>query len=260
MNATKTAKRPVVVIGGSGFAEKLNGEKRVIETPHGPVATLVSEIGGRTVFGIRRHGLVNHSIPPHAVPFFANIWVAKDVEAEGILASTAVGVTKAAPPKGQKEYAPGDLILCHDLIALGLYLGGKPVTYYADGFPDGPKHADCSELFSRHLNRLLTNAAAELGIDIYQGAVLATTPGPRYESPAEVRALTILLANLLGMTAGYEAILARELGIPYAAIAIGTNWAAGVTDRPLSHDEVKEMMNHRSDDVFRLITKAIELM
>jgi len=243
-----------LVIGGSGFAgklEKMGGKWEEMGTRFGKVDVFVSGYKEKEIFAIMRHGL-KHDTPPHKVNYKANIAFAKKIGADAILASTAVGVIS-------DKYAPGDLILCNDMIGLNLVLGGSPVTFF-DSFADGPHHADASEPFSRKLNELMLKSALELGMELKTGAVLTLTYGPRYESPAEIRALRTLGADLTGMTAVFEASLALEQGTPYSVCAIGTNWAAGLGGKPLSHDEVIEMMSKRGDDLFSLMMKTIEIL
>ncbi|MBS3067370.1 MTAP family purine nucleoside phosphorylase [Candidatus Micrarchaeota archaeon] len=244
--------KSIVVIGGSGFASKLKGREVEVPTRFGRVAVLLSETSEAKVYAIRRHG-ANHDTPPHMVNYKAHIALAKEVDAKAILASTAVGVISL------DRYSPGDLILCSDILALNVLLGGKVVTFF-DSFADGPHHTDMSHPFTPELNAHLLRAAAELSISLKESAILGATYGPRYETAAEIRALKILGADLVGMTAAFEAILAREQGTPYTAVAIGTNPAAGLTGKPLSHDEVIEMMSRRGDDIHGLLMKAIEIV
>lgn len=268
MNATRTAKRPVVIITGKFFTTQLQcSSLRKISTRFGEFDVLVSTIGGREVFSIIRHG-PNENVPPSEVPYKKYIQFAADVRAEAILATSRVGVIK--PEQGLPRYAPGDLILCDDLLPWGI----KPPTFFdtADG---GVKFTDCSELFSRTLNDLLVRAAAtgravRLLTQLKEGAVIATTPGPRYETPAEIRVLQSHGVHLVGMTTGYEAILAKEVvieenggekqGIDYTVVAIGTNWTAAKGAKPLSDDDVKEMASKKEKEVYRLVTTAIEIM
>ncbi len=242
----------VLVIGGSGFASKLQGHGETVHTRFGPVPVLTSRIGDHDVYAIRRHG-AEHTVPPHNVNHKAHIDAARELEATAIFASSAVGIIDG--------YAPGQLILCSDALTYHLLLDGKAITY-THSFPDGrPQHRDSSALFSPLLNTLMQDAAADVGVQLRSGAVLALTYGPRFETPADIRALKILGANLAGMTAVYEAILANELGIPYAVLAIGTNWAAGIQpDAKLSHGEVEETMARKGEEVFRLLRKAIECL
>ncbi len=260
--AAKTAIRTVAVIGGSGFGETLRGTSREVTTPFGKVNVLAGEHAGKRIFAIKRHGK-GHTTPPHKVNYKANIWAARDLNADVILASTAVGVIKrtwlnrALHALLNQNYAPGDLVSLKGIIAYHLLYpdGSGPITFFLDEV----KHTDCSEVFSARVNRLIQEAARLEGIALKKGAVLGGTYGPRYETPEEILALRVLGAHIAGMTACFEAILARELGLPYAPVAIGTNWAAGMGGR-LSHDEVVEMMGRKGPEVSRLLMKAIEMM
>lgn len=265
MRGRKSGTRVVAVIGGSGFGEKLQGQRREVQTPFGKISVLVSERAGKRIIAIKRHG-EGHTTPPHKVNYKGNVWAAKEEGAEAILASTAVGVirrrmlSRLVHALANENYKPSDLILPKDIVAFQLKYpdGTGPVTYY-DDFSDGIHHTDCTRIFSREIERLLLRAARLEGIRLKKGAVLTATYGPRFETPAEIRALGKLGANLIGMTAAFEAILAKELGIPYLPVAIGTNWAAD-TAGSLSHEEVIEMMGRKGEEVNRLLLKAIEIM
>lgn len=244
----------VLVIGGSGFADRLKGTPRQVETPFGRVDLLVSQIGDKMVHAIKRHG-ETHGIPPHKVNYKANISAAKKVGADIIITTSAVGVIG---PEGIEGYNPRDLILCRDILAINATLNGSPITFFDSFEGTGPKHTDMSEVFNQGLNSLLFESARELGLSLKYDAVFAYMAGPRYETPAEIKAIKAMGANLVGMTAPIEAILARELGIPYAVVAIGTNWAAGISKTRLSHPEVEQVMKEKGEELFRLLSKAIE--
>ncbi|MEX1111358.1 MAG: purine-nucleoside phosphorylase [Chthoniobacterales bacterium] len=101
----------------------------------------------------------------------------------------------------------------------------------------GPNFHDMSEVYDARLRGLFRGLAAESGMPLHEG-VYASVPGPQYETPAEVRLLRTLGADAVGMSTVFEAIQARALGLRVAAFSCLTNWAAGVTDHPLSHGEV----------------------
>jgi len=252
--ATEQSKQPVVIIGGSGFGERLGmmrAERRMIDTAFGNVPVLVSRHADRDVFAIQRHGK-GHTVPPHKVNYRAIIRVAEIVEAKAILASSAVGVINT------DCYAPKDLILGAGIMPWHLTIDGGPVTFFSG---DGQAvHTDLSEPFSFKLNQLLLRTAEKLGSRLRAGATLVTTQGPRYETVAEIRTFHILGYSLVGMTTAYEAILAAEVGIPYAVVAVGTNPAAGISGKRLSHEEVKKVFKERAEDIFKLFMGAIERM
>ena len=120
----------------------------------------------------------------------------------------------------------------------------------------GPNFHDMSEVYQARWRSLFRGAAAELGLHLHEG-VYACVPGPQYETPAEVRMLRTLGADAVGMSTVFEAIQARALGLEVAAFSCLTNWAAGVTDQPLSHDEVIETGRSAASALSRLLASAL---
>jgi purine-nucleoside phosphorylase len=127
------------------------------------------------------------------------------------------------------EFTPGGWMMLND------HLNLTAVSPLAGG----PNFFDMSEVYDARLRALFRTLAAESGVPLHEG-VYACVPGPQYETPAEVRMLRTLGADTVGMSTVFEAIQARALGLRVAAFSCLTNWAAGVTDQPLSHDEVME--------------------
>ncbi len=103
----------------------------------------------------------------------------------------------------------------------------------------GPNFHDMSEVYDRGVRREFQAAAVSVGATLHEG-VYACVPGPQYETPAEVRMLRLLGADAVGMSTVAEAVQAGALGMRVAGFSCLTNWAAGVGDQPLSHDEVME--------------------
>ena len=120
----------------------------------------------------------------------------------------------------------------------------------------GPNFFDMSEIYDRGLRGLFRGLAAESGMHLHEG-VYACVPGPQYETPAEVRMLRTLGADTVGMSTVFEAIQARALGLKVAAFSCLTNWAAGVTDQPLSHGEVMETGRQAASVLSRLLDGAL---
>ena len=101
----------------------------------------------------------------------------------------------------------------------------------------GPRFPDMSQVYDPRLRALAAQAADELGITLQSG-VYAAMPGPSYETPAEIRMLRILGADVVGMSVVPEAIVARQLGLEVLGLALVSNAAAGVTERPIDHADV----------------------
>lgn len=147
---------------------------------------------------------------------------------------TTVILTNAAGGLGE-GLVPGDLVLVRDHLNL---LGGSPLRGENDD-QLGPRFPDMTTVYDKGLRALAERAAQARGMRLPSG-VYAGCLGPQYETPAEIRMLRTLGADLVGMSTVPEAIAARHLGARVLAISCVTNLAAGTTGEPLSHDEVTE--------------------
>lgn len=241
----------LAIIGGSGLAKlgNLKGTRRKqVRTPYGePSAALtVGEIAGRSVLFLARHG-DGHTIAPHEVNYRANVWALKDAGASDIVSVATVG--GIAP-----HAAPGALLVPHQIID---YTWGRAATYF-----EGPgvpvKHIDFTEPYSRPLRERLLAAARACGEPVRDGAVYATTQGPRLESAAEIERLARDGADLVGMTGMPEAALAREGGLEYAAIAVVANYAAGRADsaQAIPLDKIGAILDEAMGRVRRVIEEC----
>jgi|YNPNPStandDraft_1061719.scaffolds.fasta_scaffold24620_2 5'-methylthioadenosine phosphorylase len=239
-------------IGGTGL-DRLDGwadwERRTVRTRYGPVTVMASRLPGSEVpfFFLPRHG-ESHAVPPHRVPYRSNIAALKQLGVTGILASAATGCLNPA-------VVPGDLVLLSDFID---WTKQRERTFFDD--PDGPViHLDLTTPYCPRLRELVLQAGRETGVPLHPEGVYACTEGPRFETPAEIRLLQRLGADLVGMTNVPEVVLAREAEICYAAVAIATNYAAGLSPHPLTHTEVEAMMEQRLGDLQRLFRRCAEL-
>ncbi len=127
------------------------------------------------------------------------------------------------------NHPPGSWMMLTDHLNL---TGQSPLT-------GGPNFIDLTETYDADLRSTFLDEATSLGIPLHEG-VYASLPGPQYETPAEIRMLRTLGADAVGMSTVPEAIQARALGLKVAAFSCLTNWAAGITTNPLSHDEVTD--------------------
>jgi purine-nucleoside phosphorylase len=146
--------------------------------------------------------------------------------------------------------SPGDLVRVTDHLDLSRT---NPLVGENDDRL-GPRFPDLSTAYDPGLGALLDQAAAGLGQTLRQG-VYACVMGPSYETPAEVRMLRALGADLVGMSTVPEVIAARHMGVPVAAVSVVTNHAAGLSRRPLSHAEV-EVVAAAARDRFAALATA----
>lgn len=156
------------------------------------------------------------------------------VRAAVMAGCSRVLLTNAAGGAGD-GLEPGDLVLIRDHINL---TGANPLIGTNDRRL-GPRFPDMSEVYSLVLRERALEAAAEIGIELKQG-VYAWFTGPSYETPAEIRMVRTMGADLVGMSTVPEAIAARHMGAEVLGISLVTNLAAGISDMPLSHEEVTE--------------------
>ncbi|MDR0379209.1 MAG: S-methyl-5'-thioinosine phosphorylase, partial [Candidatus Accumulibacter sp.] len=158
-------------------------------------------------------------IAPHEINYRANIWALVERGARAIVAVASVGCIRP-------DLKPGDVVVPHQIID---YTWGRKNTYH-EGSDNAVVHVDFTEPYDPGLRARLIGAANDAGVPVGDGAVYAATQGPRLETAAEIDRLERDGADVVGMTGMPEAILARERGVPYAAIDVVVNYAAGRAD------------------------------
>jgi len=245
----------LAIIGGTGF--DLRGE----HTPFGAVrAELIhtrwgaahvtharlQKDGGREIVFLHRHADPHvpgrRRVPPHKINYRANIAALKKIGVTAILASTAVGSLRP-------QWPAGTLVLLDQFIDCTT---NREKTF----FDEQPVHVDVTEPYCGHLRALLRQTAADANIEMQDGGTYLCTDGPRFETPAEIRAYTQWGADVVGMTGFPEAALAREASISYAGISIITNAGAGISPNPLTQSEVLAAMQTAFPRVAQLFLSA----
>ena len=148
--------------------------------------------------------------------------------------------------------APGDLMLIKDQIACFVPspLIGPNVAEW------GPRFPDMSHIYDPELMEAVRESAADLQIDLKEGVYLQLT-GPAYESPAEIRMCRGLGAQAVGMSTACEAIAARHMGYRICRLSCISNMASGMTDKPLSHQEVQETADRVAPLFKQLVSASI---
>ena len=216
------------LIEGSGFEPTQDPGER-IDTPWGTPSAAVRRVrrSGHEVLWMPRHG-DSHSIPPHRINYRANLYALKEAGATSVIGINTVGVVTGL-------VTPGSIAIPAQLID---YTWGREHTYF-DGSGSEVRHVEFSHPFSESLRRSLLAAARTAGVECVGDGVYAVTQGPRLETAAEIDRLERDGADLVGMTAMPEAVLAAELGLEYAVLALAVNPAAGRTDESL-HAEVEK--------------------
>ena len=211
----------LAVIGGSGLTQLANldvSHQEIVRTPYGEPsgAMTFGQLCGCPVVFLARHGY-GHTIAPHRVNYRANIWALHHSGAKQIVSVASVGCIRA-------DLKPGDLVIPDQIID---YTFGRRSTYFDSPGCGAVNHIDFTEPYDQHLREKLILAAKKAGVRVSESATYAVTQGPRLETAAEINRLEKDGADVVGMTGMPEAVLARELDVPYAAINVVANYAAG---------------------------------
>jgi 5'-methylthioadenosine phosphorylase len=235
----------MAIIGGSGLEGLLQGSKIIrLETPYGPAPPiLIGSIGHAEVAFLPRHG-PKHDLPPHKVNYRANLQALKQLGAERVIATNAVGAINPA-------YNPGDLVIPEDILDMtkcrnSTYFDSSPVT-----------HVDVTEPYCPEIRRVLIDCCRASDVETRTNSVLVTTEGPRYETPAEIRMFQKLGGDIVGMTGAPETFLARELEICYASLCFISNKAAGLQER-LSAVEVTKAGQSVMPAMLEIVRQVVE--
>jgi purine-nucleoside phosphorylase len=254
---SRTGLRPrIALVLGSGlgaFADELTEAARIpYETiPGFPRSTAVGHAGrlvvgkaGQTVVAAmqgRVHLYEGYSAREVAFPM--RVLARLGIRA-AILTNAAGGI--------HRDYHQGSLVVIRDHIHLQ---GANPLMGPNDE-RFGPRFPDMTEAYAQTYRKLALAEAERLGIDLHEG-VYAALPGPSYETPAEIRYLRTIGADLVGMSTVPEVIAARHMGIRILGISCVTNMAAGILDQPLSHREVLQTAERVKGQFMALLRAVI---
>ncbi len=239
------------IIGGSGLDDpkilKDPGEVEIV-TPYGNPSSVLTtgRIEGVEVVLVSRHGK-RHQFSPSGVNYRANIFALKEQGVTHILATSACGSLR-------EEIERGDLVVVDQLID---FTKGRKMTFH-ESFEDGAKHTPMAEPFSPELRALLILTARELGYPVHGKGTVVTIEGPRFSTRAESRLFRQWGADVVNMTLATEVTLANEAAIPYAAVAISTDYDCWKTDEePVSWEAILETFSRNVEKVIALMEKAI---
>ncbi len=224
----------------------------MIESRFGEAEVAVFRVGPWAVGSISRHGRGHYHLP-HTIPHQANLTVLEQLGARAVLATTSVGAVDPSVPLGRP-------ILFDDLLFPENRLpNGEPCTVFTE--PGAPErgHLIGSEPFSPHLRRKMELAARELGVEATVGGIYAHTNGPRFETRAEIQALSSAGVSAVSQTCGPEAVLAGELELPYGLVGFPVNYATGVAD-PEPKEELDRLLALSAEVLPRLVLRTVEML
>ncbi len=238
------------IIGGSGLEELESlviTHREVMRTEYGePSGALTfGKMSGMDVVFLNRHG-PGHTIPPHRVNYRANLFALKQTGVERVIAINAVGG------------------IDNDLESVGLVIPDQILDYtytrkhtFYDSDHGPVKHVDFSYPYTEALRQKIISTAAQNDISLTPSGTDAATQGPRFETAAEINRMERDGATVVGMTGMPEAILARELELDYAVIAVVSNAAAGRSGTEISVDEIMKNLKMGMDQTRILLELVI---
>ena len=244
--------RKIAIIGGSGLEDPSilnNPREENISTPYGKTSSpfKTGEINGVKVVILSRHGRT-HAIPPSQVNNLANIWAIKKLGCTHILATTACGSLR-------NEIKRGDMVFIDQFIDFTRF---RKVSFFEE-FAEGKlNHTPMADPFDNYLRDILIRNAKTLGLKFHRKGTVITIEGPRFSSRAESNMFRVWGADVINMSTAPECILANELQIPYAAIALSTDYDCWKTDEePVTWEEVIKVFNKNVENVISLLIKSI---
>jgi 5'-methylthioadenosine phosphorylase len=240
------------IIGGSGLdnPDILKESKDiVVKTPYGaPSSPLkVGRIAGVDVVLLARHGR-DHTIPPTQVDFRANIHALKDAGCTHILATTAVGSLR-------EEIGRGDFVILDQFIDFTRH---RKMTFHESFEPHKPVHTPMADPFNKELRDALNASCRELKLKHHARGTVVTIEGPRFSTRAESHMFRQWGADVINMSVATEAALANEAGVPYAAVAMSTDYDCWKSDEaPVTWDAILEIFGKNVEKVTKLIVSTI---
>lgn len=244
-------KNKIGIIGGSGLDDPaiLDSFREIeVTTKYGNPSSLLKTgiIEGIEIVIIGRHGK-GHLITPSGINYRANITAMKEQGVTHIIATTAVGSLK-------EEIKRGDFVIVDQFIDFTKH---RNITFY-DDFSTGVVHTQMSEPFDKFLREQIISSWQNNDSTLHSKGTVITIEGPRFSTKAESRMFQMWGADIINMSLAPEVILANEAGIPYAAIAISTDYDCWkVDEEPVTFDEILKVFNSNIQKVQTLIVDTI---
>ena len=239
------------IIGGSGLDDPqlLTDASDVdVDTPFGaPSSPLTTgRIDGVDVAIVARHGR-QHQFSPSQVNYRANIHALKENGVTHILATSACGSLRA-------NIGRGDFVIIDQFVD---FTRKRQNTFF-ESFEDGAHHTAMAEPFDTNLRAVLLDTARRLDYRVHDGGTMVTIEGPRFSTKAESHMFRGWGGDVINMSVATEASLANEAGIPYAVVAMSTDYDCWKEDEaPVTWEEILEVFNENASRVKTLLINAI---
>jgi len=238
--------KSIGIIGGSGAYSPgfiKNEEEVSVHTDFGEITLMKGYLQSRNIYFLTRHGK-HHTIPPHKVNYRGNIMALHKLGVERIVATAAVGSIN-------KDFAPGTFVIPDQFLD---FTKSRVGTFFSDG---KVVHTDCTDPYCPEISLIIKKGMENYHYPHHLGGTYVAAEGPRFETRAEIKAYGILGGDVVGMTGVPEVVLARELGMCYASIAIVTNYAAGISNHMISHMEVINKMAELNGELRNVLSFVV---
>jgi 5'-methylthioadenosine phosphorylase len=248
----------VGVFGGSGLYSLLDDVEEVtVDTPYGPTSAPVTigTVGGHRVAFLPRHG-AGHVLPPHRVPYRANAWAMWALGVKAVFGPCASGSL-------QTDIHPGEFVVPDQIVDR---TAGRASSFHdGPGSPEGfapVDHLSFADPYAQSLRLAAVEACRAEGVTVHDGGTVVVIEGPRFSTRAESRWYGAQGWQVINMTQMPEAALAAECGIPYAAIALITDYDVGLEGmpgvEPVTMEEVFATLERNAATVRQVLFRAIE--
>ncbi|MDR1636859.1 MAG: S-methyl-5'-thioadenosine phosphorylase [Treponema sp.] len=240
------------IIGGSGLDNPdifSNPRDETVTVPWGQPSSPLKRgtIGGVEVALLARHGR-EHTIPPTQVNYRANIAALKAAGCTHILATTAVGSLR-------EEIGRGDLIIIDQFID---FTKQRKMSFHESFEPHNPVHCAMADPYDARLRRILADECRVLAYPFHDKGTVITIEGPRFSTRAESLMFRSWGADIINMSIATETVLANEAGIPYAAVAMSTDYDSWKNDEePVTWEAIARVFAENAARVSALLTRVI---
>ena len=245
------------IIGGSGFYEFVDdGVDVEIDTPYGsPAAAItVGDVAGHRVAFLPRHGR-RHGYAAHRVPYRANVWAMASLGVRAVIGPCSCGSL-------QPDVHPGDFVVVDQIVDRTTR---RDDTFHDVGAPEGTPgsegsvhHQAFADPYDPDLRHALLRAARTTGQAVHDGGTMVVIDGPRFSTRAESTWFRKMGWTVVNMTGYPESVLAAEAGLPYATIALVTDYDAGVDGHePVTMEAVLRVMNSNVERVRGVLQETI---
>jgi 5'-methylthioadenosine phosphorylase len=245
--------QPVLgVIGGSGLYGMpglSDVEERTIATPYGDPsdAVVLGTLAGQRVAFLARHGR-GHRHTPTEVNYRANIWALKSLGLRHVVAVSACGSLR-------EDYAPGHIVIPDQVYDRTT---SRERTFVGGGLV---AHVSVADPFCPQLSAHAHAAVAATGATVHQGGTFVTIEGPRFSTRAESHMFRAWGADIINMSIAPECALANEAGLPYAAVAMSTDYDCWKDDEePVTWQQILDIFEQNVEKVVRVLVGTIAKM